>query len=47
MHNDSILYEALHIFRSFDSEGRPHAIFDDDLEGIFSKSDFAKGAAEE
>jgi hypothetical protein len=29
--------------RSFDHEGRPFPIADDDLEDILAKSDFAKG----
>ena len=31
------------IERSFDDEGKPFEIADDDLEDIFSKSDFARG----
>jgi len=29
--------------RSFDHDGRPYPIHDDDLEDIFSKSDYARG----
>jgi len=31
------------IERSFDPEGKPYQILDDDLEDILAKSDFARG----
>jgi hypothetical protein len=41
-----ILFSHLHTSRSFDSAGRPYPIYDDDLDEIFSRSDFAKGASQ-
>jgi hypothetical protein len=34
-------FKLLGVSRSFDSEGRPYPIHDDDLDGILAKSDFA------
>jgi hypothetical protein len=35
-------FKLMSISRSFDSEGRPYPIVDDDLSGVLAKSDFAK-----
>ena len=40
---DCQIYRLLGILRSFDSEGRPYRIRDDDLEEVLSKSDYHKG----
>jgi hypothetical protein len=38
-----IEFKPLGVLRSFDHEGKPYPIHDDDLEDIFAKSDYAKG----
>jgi len=42
MSNGCIRYKDLSFSRTFDEEGRPYPIADDDLSEILSKSDFAK-----
>jgi hypothetical protein len=40
-YDDVPLFKPLGLERSFDSEGRPYEIFDDDLKDVLAPSDFA------